>query len=181
MLEEKVQKNPKRDKDIKIEQTAGAVLFRRKQGKILYLLLQYPQGHWAFPRGHIEEGEQVMDTVRREIKEETGYTRMRFLPGYKEHIKFRYAWPPKSDNQEKRLKYAVFYLGQVFDGRVQISEEHKNFHWASYEKARTMLKHKNMRTVLERAHASVTRRQKSDGKQLKQKNNDNSDTHRERA
>lgn len=145
------------DKKVTIEQTAGAVLFRRRGDEILYLLLQYPQGHWSFPRGHIEGGETPLETVRREVKEEANISRIRFFSGYKEKVHFRYQWPPKSAEAESRLKFAVYYLGQVFDSRVKISGEHKSFRWATYEHAYKMLRHKNMRVILEKAHAVVVR------------------------
>ena len=56
------------------EKSAGAVLLRRKAGQIEYFLLNYPSkkgGHWDFPKGHIEKGETEIETVRREVKEET--------------------------------------------------------------------------------------------------------------
>ena len=144
-------------KSVTVERSAGAVLFRRRGGDILYLLLQYPQGHWSFPRGHIEGAETPIETVRREVKEEANISRVRFFPGYREKVHFRYQWPPKSVDAESRLKFVVFYLGQVFESRVKISEEHKSFRWVPYDRALKMLRHKNMRVILEKAHAAIMR------------------------
>ena len=39
------------------------------------LLLQYPQGHWDLPKGHVETTDvDYIATVRRELAEETGIT-----------------------------------------------------------------------------------------------------------
>lgn len=116
------------------------------------------RGHWAFPKGHIEAGEKSLEAARREIREETNISRVRFFPGYKETIHFRFQWPPKSADSESRLKFVVFYLGEVFTGKVQLSEEHKAFQWAPYEKAMVILKHKNTRELLQKANLRVARR-----------------------
>ncbi len=142
-------------KKIKVEQSAGAILFRRQGRRVLYLLLQHTRGHWAFPKGHVEQGERSIDTARREIKEETNISRIRFFPNYKETIRFRFQWPPKSADAESRLKFVVFYLGQVFSENVKISEEHKDFQWVPYDRAMKILKHRNVRDLLEKAHALV--------------------------
>ena len=40
-----------------------------------FLLLQYPQGHWSFPKGHVEKGDaDHHSTASRELTEETGIT-----------------------------------------------------------------------------------------------------------
>ena len=142
-------------KKIKVEQSAGAILFRRQGRRVLYLLLQHTRGHWAFPKGHVEQGERSIDTARREIREETNISRIRFFPNYKETIRFRFQWPPKSADAESRLKFVVFYLGQVFSENVKISEEHKDFQWVPYDRAMKILKHRNVRDLLEKAHALV--------------------------
>ena len=142
-------------KKVKVERSAGAILFRKRGDKILYLLLQHVRGHWAFPKGHIEKGETSIEAARREIKEEADISRIRFFPGYKEHIRFRFSWPPKSKDAESRLKFVVFYLGQVFDLEIKISEEHKSFEWVTYDKAYKMLKHKNVRELLRKAHERI--------------------------
>jgi len=49
--------------------TAGAVVIR-EDNKIL--LIYGPQRGWELPGGHVEEGENIHDALRREVKEETG-------------------------------------------------------------------------------------------------------------
>ena len=52
-----------------METSCGFILFNYDS----ILLLQYPQGHWSFPKGHIEEGETNHHaTASRELAEETG-------------------------------------------------------------------------------------------------------------
>ena len=47
-----------------------------------------PKGHWDFPKGHIEKGEKIKDTIRREVEEETGLKDIKFIEGFKEWIKY---------------------------------------------------------------------------------------------
>ena len=54
------------------ETSAGAIIFRENNSSRLYLLLNYPSGHWDFVKGKMEEGELPHQTVIREAKEETG-------------------------------------------------------------------------------------------------------------
>lgn len=69
------------------EFSAGAVIFHKNE-KIEYLLLKYKAKHWDFPKGHIEKGESYEETIRREVKEETGLTEIEFLNGFKKSIRF---------------------------------------------------------------------------------------------
>ncbi len=144
------------EKKVIVERSAGAIIFRRHGGRIWYVLLQYAtRNHWTFPRGRLEEGERPIDAARREIEEETGIARVKFIPGYKETIHFRYQWPPKTEGAEQRLKFITFYLGEVFASNITISEEHKNFVWAPYDKALKIIKHKNSRDLLMKANTKI--------------------------
>jgi len=61
---------------MKQEFSAGGVVFKKEQGKLLILVSQHSQHHgWVFPKGFIGdkiEGESKEDTAIREVKEETG-------------------------------------------------------------------------------------------------------------
>ncbi len=44
---------------ISFEKSVGAVIFRKSDGAVMYLLLHYPSGHWDFSKGHMEKGKQM--------------------------------------------------------------------------------------------------------------------------
>ncbi len=58
---------------MKNEKSCGAVVFRKNDSGTQILLIKHLNGgHWAFPKGHIEDGETEEETAIREIMEETG-------------------------------------------------------------------------------------------------------------
>ncbi len=47
------------------------------------LILQYPQGHWDLPKGHIEENDNNhKQTALRELTEETGISEITWIEGF---------------------------------------------------------------------------------------------------
>ena len=53
-------------------QKAGAIILNTTEPKSVALLYRDKQKDWTFPKGHIDSGEGVFETVKREIFEETG-------------------------------------------------------------------------------------------------------------
>ena len=72
------------------ERSAGAIIYRESPSGNLYLLLNYPSGHWDFVKGNIEKGETLKQTVLREIKEETGISDVSFVEGFENKIEYHY-------------------------------------------------------------------------------------------
>jgi len=137
-----------------IEKSAGAVIFREKEGKNFYLLLHYPgashrskKDYWDFPKGHIEKGETEKEALTREIFEETGIKDIQILEGFKKTIKYFFRWQGKTI-----LKFVVFYLVKTKEEEVKISFEHIGFEWLPFKEALERLTHKTAREVLEEAH-----------------------------
>jgi len=52
------------------EPTVGALIFNQ-EGKVFLMTSPKWKGKYSLPGGHIEFGENIEDTVRREVKEET--------------------------------------------------------------------------------------------------------------
>ena len=53
------------------EKSCGAIVYKEENGELKFLLVHQSNGHYSFPKGHMEEGESELDTTLREIKEET--------------------------------------------------------------------------------------------------------------
>lgn len=52
---------------------AGAVVFRKHNGKVLYLIVSSSDGlNWVLPKGHIDPGETPEIAALRELQEEAG-------------------------------------------------------------------------------------------------------------
>lgn len=129
-----------------IEKSAGAVIFRKEEGKIFYLLLHYKARHWDLPKGHIEKREKLEEAAEREIKEETGIKDIEFVPGFKETIKYFYKRESKNF-----FKIVVFFLAETKIKKVKISWEHQGFKWLPYKDALEQLTFKNAKEILQKA------------------------------
>ena len=132
---------------MELEKSAGTIIFRKDNEVLYYLLLHYQSGHWDFPKGNIEKGEQITETVRRETEEETGIGDIEFIQGFKEEIKYFYQRDGK-----KIYKTVVFFLSRTKTKKVKLSFEHQDFEWLNYEKALKRLTHKNAREILKKAN-----------------------------
>ena len=103
--------------------------------------------YWDLPKGHIEKGEKEIETVRREVEEETGLKDIEFLEGFKEWIKYFFKF--KGVNI---LKFVTFYLAETKEKDIKVSFEHLGFEWLSYEKAIEKLTFQNAKKILKKAN-----------------------------
>jgi 8-oxo-dGTP pyrophosphatase MutT (NUDIX family) len=136
------------------EISAGAIVFRRDaRGQPFYLLLHYPSSpktkreYWDFPKGHIEKGETEVETVKREVQEETGIKDLAILTGFKETISYMF-----QAKGQKIFKTVVFFLGETHQKEVKISPEHLAYIWLPFEKALLQLKFPNAKKLLRKAN-----------------------------
>lgn len=53
------------------EKSCGAIIYKYVDNELFILLLKHNLGHWAFAKGHVEDGETEQETAIREIKKET--------------------------------------------------------------------------------------------------------------
>ena len=134
------------------ETSAGIVLFRKEDSKILFLLLHYPSGHWDFIKGKMEKGESTHETAIRETKEETGIIDITFLENFEEWIKYDFQY-----QGELVHKKVVFFLAETKTKEVMISHEHLDFTWMDYNTSMEKTTFDNAKTVLTRAQTLLTK------------------------
>ncbi len=127
------------------EWSAGVILFRPATGGREYLLLQHREGHWGFPKGHIED-EDLKQAACRELREETGLTPVELIPGFQGLIKYNL-----ERGEQPIHKRVIYFLGETNQEEVRLSGEHLAFAWLRYEEALKQLTFGNSRDLLRQA------------------------------
>lgn len=61
------------------EVSAGGLVFKRTPKGTVFAMVMDSYGKWAFPKGHVTEGEKYRDTAVREIHEEMGLVGLRYV------------------------------------------------------------------------------------------------------
>lgn len=139
------------------ERSYGAVVVRQDTDP-QYLILQYGAGHWDLVKGHGMRGESEMETVLRELEEETGITRATFIHGFREEV--HYFFQRRSHTVYKEV---VYYLIETPEEEVTLSDEHIAYQWLPHDKALQAITFANSRRVVGRAdeHLKAIRNLKS--------------------
>ena len=119
-------------------------------GEREYLLIQHNAGHWSFPKGHPEDGEDDLVAARRELAEETGIEAVELLetPPFDEHYRFQGA---EGALISKTVRY---FLGQVpaeHDEVVLQVEEVQSASWGTLAETKERLTFDEGRALLQRA------------------------------
>lgn len=134
-----------------IEKTSGAVVYRRHNQHLEYLLLQSTNkgNFWGFPKGHVEGNESLKETAEREIREET---QLNLDVDTSFHVYTEYDLP------NGNRKQMTLFLAEVKDPemiKLQAAEI-KDDSWLPYEEARQRLTYDNLKQLLDQANAHLT-------------------------
>ncbi len=114
------------------------------------LLLQYPQGHWSFPKGHIEAGEDHHETASRELQEETGIRLIEIDGGWSS--KTEYTFSRKGNLVPKQV---FWYIASTDELAVNLSHEHLNYLWLDFDEAEGQLTFDQEKEILRQARAHL--------------------------
>ena len=129
------------------EKSAGIVMFRNDSSKNEFLLLNYPQGHWDFVKGKVEQNETPHETAIREAREETGITNIEFIDGFEESVEYDFRF--KRENIHKKV---IFFLAKTDEKNIKLSHEHNDYIWLEYNDALKKTTFENAKNVLSKAN-----------------------------
>lgn len=148
----------------KQEKSAGAVVYYYDE-KPYFLLLKntLKTTYWEFPKGKIEENENIEETAKRETEEETCLKNLEVVPGFKHIIRWFFRF------QNELIHKEAFYIlikipkqdrDNVCIVPVEGHKEHQDFKWLDYEEAKNIIKIKSNKEMLEKAHNFIIEKEK---------------------
>jgi dATP pyrophosphohydrolase len=115
-------------------------MLKRSTGK-------YYEHLWQGVAGKIEKGETAGQTVIRELKEETGKNPVKMFAA--DHIASFY------DARKDRIQMVPIFGIEVENSEVQLSEEHSEYKWVSFEEALVLLTWKGQKEGLRTVHDEI--------------------------
>lgn len=127
------------------ERSAGTILYQESPHGKMYLLLNYPSGHWDFVKGNIEKGETFKQTVLREVREETGITDIDFIEGFEDKVEYHYQREGQVIHKE-----VVFFLACTKTHDVVLSHEHRDYTWLNFDDALKKLTYKTAQNLFKK-------------------------------
>ena len=129
---------------MKKEKSCGAIIYNDKNE---VLIVKHNAGHWDFPKGHMEEGENEYQTALREVKEETNLD-IDLIKGYRYEIHYS----PK-ENVDKTV---VFFLAKNKSNDVIKQDcEISNIGWFEYKEALNVLTYDIAKELLNKSYSDL--------------------------
>lgn len=115
------------------------IVFKIIDNKVLFLLLKRNEqkgGFWQPITGGVQEGEDLISAVNRELKEETGVTKYLRIIDNVHYFEF-------DANELGILKEYVFGIQIASDTNIKLSEEHTEMKWCDLDESLVLLKYDN--------------------------------------
>ncbi|XP_005004116.1 bis(5'-nucleosyl)-tetraphosphatase [asymmetrical] [Cavia porcellus] len=133
----------------------GLIVFRRHcipkmdNSTIEFLLLQASDGihHWTPPKGHVNPGENDLETALRETQEEAGIkaSQLTIIEGFRKELNYVARGKPKT---------VIYWLAEVKDYNVEVrlSPEHQAYRWLGLDEACQLAQFKEMKAAFQEGH-----------------------------
>lgn len=139
------------------EKSCGAVIYKKVNGELLFLVEFMSLGHVSLAKGHMEKDETEEQTALREIKEETSLdvlldTSFRKVITYSPY--------------EGIIKDVVFFVAETKDDRKPLDEhdqEVNDLKYFTFDKAYSLLTHATDKEVLKEAYFYILKKENKNG------------------
>lgn len=132
------------------EVSSGGIVYRESNGYKEYLLLKSRTGDWEFPKGGLEDEEELQQATIREIEEETGISQMKIIDGFRDEYEYNFF---RGSNRIEKTVH--LFIVKSFETDVELSTEHHDYQWRSFDEAKNTLSHEGPRNILENAREHI--------------------------
>ena len=136
------------------------IVFHREAGRCRFLLVLSrltKRPLWEFPKGGVDEGETLLQTALRELREETGISEpaLTVVPGFVWSETYRFT---SGRELERTLihKQVTYYLAESSTLEVTLSENEVSEHaWLELDEAVKRIKYPERRKMLREAGSAA--------------------------
>jgi len=149
-----VTEKSKARRPVKRAQSAGGVVFRRDGDQPRILLLRHTSGKWMLPKGTIETGETPEAVALREVREETGISKVRVVADLGEE-RYYFFWRSEDTYYDKTVRYFLLEFQGGEEASPQAEEGFVACEWVPLDEAIARIKYKETQEVVRRARAAL--------------------------
>ena len=135
--------------------SAGGILL--KNNNEVYMIRKIERDEWALPKGTVEEGENVLQTAIREIKEETGYSNIRPRENKPfSETNYLMKHPKTGEDIDKTVYFFIFdLLSDENENTSFMKSEGLEGKWFDIETAISFAKFYDVKKVIEKAKTLI--------------------------
>lgn len=134
---------------MKYIKSCGFVVYKQIGNENYYLVIKSLNGDVGFPKGHMEDGENELQTAVRELKEETN-VEVNVIEGFKYQIEYK--MPEIIDT----IKQVIYFLGIcVKDDIICQEKEVEEARFIRFEEALEVLTFQETKNILNSAQEFI--------------------------
>ncbi len=125
------------DQEPKYTQTAGGIVLN-SDGEVL--VVSQNGNSWSLPKGHVDEGEELIDAAIREIEEESGITHLDFIRQLGKYQRYKIGKDGGEDQTE--LKHITMFLFETNERALRpIDPQNPEARWVNPDDVPALLTH----------------------------------------
>lgn len=123
---------------VNITRTAGGVVLNTK-GEVL--VVSQNGDSWSLPKGHIDEGEEPVESAKREIKEESGIASVNFVNELGSYERYKIGKGGVGEDRSE-LKHITIFLFTTEEMELKPEDSHNpEAKWVKKEEVAGLLTH----------------------------------------
>lgn len=123
---------------MKNTESAGGVVINSR-GEIALVLHGTGQAWWGFPKGHVDDNEEILDAAKREIEEETGIKNLELLRPLGSYQRLKASAKDGDASEYKTIHMFLFSTDQ--EELKPIDPVHPEAKWVKKDQVAATLSH----------------------------------------